>query len=162
MEYIESDAGSIPLPDESVDTLSCHHSFEHFQGDSDTLFIKEVQRLLKPNGRCCIIPVLIGDRFIEVTDTLTFKRRFAGNSQYVIDPTAVIPGGPSGGDYARIYNLKAFEERIIGTIDLCRFKVTISELRLNGDVLPDLTLACHKPVTAINRPYRSMMIERIK
>ena len=160
IEYLESDAGSIPLPDESIDKISCHHSFEHFQGNSDTLFINEVQRLLKPGGRCSIIHIFIGSRFLEVTDAISFKRKFDGKSRRVIDPTAAIPGGRQCGNYARIYDLGAFQERVMGSIDPDKFKVTISELRLNGDILPDLTLDCHKHVTAINRPYRALTIER--
>ena len=29
IEYVESDAGDIPLPASSIDKVSCHHSFEH-------------------------------------------------------------------------------------------------------------------------------------
>lgn len=60
IEYLESDARSINIRDESLDGISSHHAFEHFQEDSDTLFVGEVQRLLRVGGRCCIIPLFIG------------------------------------------------------------------------------------------------------
>jgi len=162
IEYIECDGGKIPLPDESIDKISCHHSFEHFQKDSDTLFIKEAQRLLKQDGKCCILPIFLSDQYVEVTDSLSFSMKFDDRSKRVIDPTATIPGGSRCGNYARIYDLKAFQKRVLNNIDFSRFKVTMSELSIDGDVLIDLTLKCHKKITAINRPYRAMTLERTK
>lgn len=160
VEYIEGDAGHIKLPNESVDKISCHHSFEHFQADSDILFIKEIQRLLKTDGKCAIIPIFIADLYLEVTDTFSFKRKFDNRSRYIIDPTATIPGGRSCGNYARIYDIKAFQERIISNVNTTEFKVTIVELKIDGNTVPDMTLDCHKSVAKVNCPYRAMIIER--
>ena len=160
IEYIESDASEIPLPDGSVDKISCHHSFEHFQKSSDILFIKEIQRLLKQNGRACIIQLFIADRYVEVTDALTFKMKFDSRSRRIIDPTATLPGGRHCGNYARVYDLTAFQERVLNNVNLAEFKITIAELQIDGDIVPDLVLDCHKHVTVINRPYRAMLIEK--
>lgn len=161
IEYIESNASKIGLPNESVDKISSHHSFEHFQADSDILFIKEVQRLLRVNGKCCIIPIFIANRYVDLTDTFTFKK-FDVRSRRVIDPTATIPGGKTCGNYARIYDLKAFQKRVINNINMTKFKVIVAELQLDGEIVPDLTLECHKGVTVLNRPYRAMLIQRLK
>lgn len=161
IEYIESDAGDINLPGESIDKISCHHSLEHFQSDSDILFMKETQRLLKPDGKCCIIPIFIAHKYAEVTDAITFKKKFDNRSKLLIDPTATLPGGKYCGNYARVYDLKAFQERILKNIDVNRFKLTIAELRMEGEIVPDLTLDCHKRVAVLNCPYRAMVIERI-
>ncbi len=161
IEYVESDAGGIPLPRESVDKISCHHAFEHFQADSDISFIKEIQRLLRPNGKCCIIQTFIANHYVEVTNEFTFNKKFDDRSQLVVDPTATIPGGKRCG-YARIYDLEAFQERVIGNINLSEFKITIAELRMDGDMVPDLTLNCNERITAINRPFRAMVIEKSK
>jgi len=160
VEYIECDAGKITLPNESIDKISCHHSFEHFQYDSDISFIKEVQRLLRLNGKCCIIPIFIANHYAELTDQLTFRKKFDSKSKIIIDPTATLPGGKSCGNYARIYSVEAFRKRVIKNINHSKFKVTIVELRMDGERVPDLTLQCHKSVTALNRPYRAMLIER--
>lgn len=140
IDYIESNAGSIPLPDESVDLISCHHSFEHFQRDSDINFIKEVQRLLTVDGKCCIVPLFIANRYAEITDKISFKFKFDHSSLRIIDPTASIPGRSGSGNYARVYNISAFQRRIIQHIDLSRFKVTIYALYIDGELLPDMTL----------------------
>jgi len=162
IEYVECDGGKIPLPGESIDKISCHHSFEHFQKDSDSLFIKQAQRLLKEDGKCCIVPIFLSDQYFEVTDSLSFSMKFDDRSKRVIDLTATIPGGSRCGNYARIYDLKAFQIRVLNNIDFSRFKATMSELAIDGDVLLDLTLKCHKKITAINRPYRAMTLERKK
>ena len=162
VEYIESDVREINLPDDSIDKISCHHSLEHFQADSDILFTKEIQRLLNLNGKCCVLPIFIADRYVEVTNALTFNKKFDSRSKFIIDPTAIIPGGKESGKYSRIYDLKAFQERILNNIDYSEFKVTISELRMDGDAVPDLTLKCHRDIAAIERPYRAMVIERFQ
>jgi SAM-dependent methyltransferase len=50
-------ASDIPLPDDSVDAITLHCSFEHFEGDGDSEAVAEFQRLLKPGGQACIIPL---------------------------------------------------------------------------------------------------------
>lgn len=160
ISYIELDAGSIPLPDESVDLISCHHSFEHFQFDSDINFVREIQRLLTVGGKCCIIPLFIANRYAEITSKLSFRFKFDQDSLRIIDPTATISGGRFSGYYARVYDISAFQRRIIQNIDLSRFKVSIYALKIDGELLPDMTLQCHKIVTAVNFPYRALVIHR--
>jgi hypothetical protein len=161
VQYLEGDAGAIPLPDRSVDCIACHHSFEHFQGDSDTAFIKEVQRLLAVGGRCCIVPLFIVNRYCEITDRISFRLKFDRGSLRIIDPTAVIPGGSGSGNYARAYDVSAFQRRVMQGVDLARFKVSICSLSIDGEVLPDMSLRCHKTTTGLNFPYRALVIDRI-
>jgi len=160
VEYIESDAGHMNLSDESVDKMSCHHSFEHFQADSDILFVREIQRLLKLRGKCVIIPIFIANLYLEVTDIFSFNKHFDNRSSFIIDPTATIPGGNSCGNYARIYDTKMFQERILNNVDTTKFRVDLVELQIDGNAVPDLTLDCHKKVTKLNCPYRAMVMER--
>lgn len=158
--YLECDAANIPLPAGSVDRIACHHAFEHFQGTSDVSFITEVQRLLAPGGRCCIVPLFVSDRYAEVTDTLSLGRKFDRRSTRVIDPTASIPGGKWSGNYARIYDTQAVRERLIANVRSGEFTMTVAQLRLDGELVPDLTLPCHAHVSAINRPYLALLLER--
>ena len=160
VEYIEGDAGAIPLPDKSVDRISCHHSFDHFQGTSDSTFIKEVQRLLTMGGRCCIVPLFIVDRYSEITDKLSLKFKFDPRSLRVIDPTASLPGGKPSGHYARTYDGRAFQQRILQHIDTSRFRVAVLSMTIDGQMVPDMSLACHRAVTGLNFPYRVLVIER--
>jgi SAM-dependent methyltransferase len=158
---IESNAANIPLPDASIDKICCHHSFEHFQMESDMAFLKEVQRMLRPGGRACIVPIFIANHYVEVTDDFRFDLKSDPRSKYVIDPTASIPGGKLCGSFARIYDLRAFIERVVDSIDFSRFKASLLEIRLDDQLTPDMSLACHKRVTAVNFPYRALTIERL-
>lgn len=62
-ETIGSDAADIPLPDASVDLMGLHCSFEHFEGDADTGFVREAARLLRPGGAACIVPLYMSNRY---------------------------------------------------------------------------------------------------
>ena len=69
-EFIGSDAADIPLPDESIDLMALHCSFEHFEGESDVGFIDEAQRLLTKGGRLVILPLYLSDRDRILTDPI--------------------------------------------------------------------------------------------
>jgi len=160
VECMECSAAEIPLPDGSVDKICCHHSFEHFQENVDMHFIEEMQRLLSSNGRCVILPILIGTDYIELTDTFSFGYQFDPSAHYLIDPTAALPGGISCGNFARIYDVYAFQTRIMQQIDRSQFTVSMFEIQIDGEPAPDLTLPIHRVVTAINHPYRALLVER--
>jgi len=158
--FIEGDAGNIPLPDDSLDKISSHHSFEHFQNESDILFIREVQRLLRIGGRCCIVPIFTANRYVEVTNKVDLSKKFDDQSKIIIDPTATVPGAGVSGNYARIYDPKMLGQRVIDNIDLNKFSVMIYEIKINNASVPDLSMACHKKISKINRPYRALVILR--
>ena len=54
--------------DESVDAVSLHCSLEHFEGNSDTLFFQELERVLKPGGRAVILPFYLAHEFSNHID----------------------------------------------------------------------------------------------
>jgi ubiquinone/menaquinone biosynthesis C-methylase UbiE len=56
---IGSDATSMPLPDNFATKIALHCSFEHFEGNADIKFIKEVNRLLNKRGKMCILPLYL-------------------------------------------------------------------------------------------------------
>ena len=65
---IGGDAAAMPVPDAFADVLVLHNAFEHFEGDSDTRFMHEAARVLKPGGRVCILPLFMHERFANQTD----------------------------------------------------------------------------------------------
>ncbi|CAN5427828.1 hypothetical protein BH09SUM1_BH09SUM1_04220 [soil metagenome] len=85
------DASKMPLANESVDAIALHCSFEHFEHDSDTNFVREALRVLKPGGRLLIIPFYCGN-----THTELFQ-----------------PEQAPGCQYHRYYNPASFTERIL-------------------------------------------------
>ena len=52
VEYLTADATSIPVLDETFDTVVCYSSFPHFQDKPEAL--KEMRRVLRPEGRLFI------------------------------------------------------------------------------------------------------------
>lgn len=159
VDFVQCDAGNISVQDRTVDKISCHHSFEHFRGDSDTGFIREVQRILKPGGRCCIVTIFIADNYVEITDSPSFDLKFDERSKRVIDLTATIAGGEFSGNYARVYDLEAFQRRVLDHIDKTRFRASLFELRVGEQLWPDLSLPCHLTITSVECPYRVLLIE---
>jgi SAM-dependent methyltransferase len=67
---IGGDAGRLPLPAQFADALGLHCSFEHFEGDTDIRFIREAGRVLKPGGRCAIVPLYLCDHYACLTNPL--------------------------------------------------------------------------------------------
>ncbi|MCP4724269.1 MAG: class I SAM-dependent methyltransferase [bacterium] len=162
IEYIDSNAAEIPLPDSGVDKISVHHSIEHFQQDSDTQFVKEVQRMLSIGGKCCIGPIFLNQTYIEMTGTFNFSMKFDDESKRVIDITSIFPGGETSGNYARIYDLRSFKRRIIDHIDGDKYRSTIYEIRMDGQSVPDFSLKCHRDTAHVESPYRVLVIEQVK
>lgn len=161
MQFLEGDARHIPVPDASIDKISMHHSFEHFQGTSDVDFIKEVQRILKVGGRCCIVPIFLGDHHVEVSHLPKPECPFDPEAEYIVDPRARLTGGGGSGDFARIYDLSAFHRRVLQQIDAERFQVSLHEVSMGGELVPFEDLPSHATITRINFPYRALLIERI-
>ena len=162
IKYIECDVEVIPLKNETIDKISCHHSFEHFQSRSDILFIHKIQQLLRVNGKSCIIPIFISHLYTEITDAILFNKKFDPQSRRIIDITASLPGGVSCGNFARVYNIRAFQDRVINNINSENFKTSILEIRMDGKIVPDLTLKCNRHAAIINCPYRVLLIERLR
>ena len=66
-QQIRSGADAIPLPDQSVDFMTLHCTFEHFEGATDTGFVREASRLLKPAGRVVILPLYLSPNYCNIT-----------------------------------------------------------------------------------------------
>jgi SAM-dependent methyltransferase len=60
---VGSNATQSPVPGESIDRVSLHCSFEHFRGNSDSEFVKELARILRPGGMAGIIPIYVANRY---------------------------------------------------------------------------------------------------
>lgn len=67
-EMIGGDAAAMPVPDAFADKMALHCSFEHFENDSDTRFLTEVGRILRPGGVVCIVPFYLAEEYCIITD----------------------------------------------------------------------------------------------
>jgi len=68
--HIGSSADCLPVGDASVDAVSAQCSFEHFEGQADTGLIRELGRVLRPGGRCVIVPLYLSNTFHNIVDPL--------------------------------------------------------------------------------------------
>lgn len=75
--HIGSNAVSIPLPGESIDKITLHCSWEHFEYDSDRAFIKEAHRILKKGGGLCIIPLYLAEEYFLITSPAVWLHKYA-------------------------------------------------------------------------------------
>lgn len=86
---IGSNADSIPLPDDSVDFITLHCSWEHFESTSDFDFLKEGSRLLRKGGRLCIIPLYMANIHAIHTSPSVYAHKYINqNNLPQFDPRA--------------------------------------------------------------------------
>jgi len=67
-KIIGGNASNMPIKDEFATKMALHCSFEHFERNSDKNFIKEASRVLKKEGKLCIIPLYLFNRYAIQTD----------------------------------------------------------------------------------------------
>ena len=90
-DKIGSSADAIPLPDDSIDFMTLHCTFEHFEKNADTGFIKECARLLKRGGRVVILPLYICEVFCNVTGETNVEERIKIGFDANADHYCLIP-----------------------------------------------------------------------
>lgn len=155
---VESSAANIPLPNKSVNCISCHHSFEHFKRNADIGFIKEVCRLLKPGGRAVIVPILIGNRYLEVINDEEVKENFDKKAKVLFDESASLPGSCHSGHFARIYSPQAFKRRVLNNINKNKFDVVIYQVKMDNKLMPIMSAPGNNVTSKINYPYWALYI----
>lgn len=74
---IGSSAADIPLPDQSIDKISLHCSWEHFEYDTDRKFIEEAHRIFKKNGKLCIIPLYLAEEYFLITSPTVWSKKYS-------------------------------------------------------------------------------------
>jgi SAM-dependent methyltransferase len=81
-DKIGCDAANIPVSSNSINYLTLHCSWEHFENNSDTNFIKEASRILVPGGKLCIIPLYLHSVFTIFTSPQTWLSKYK-NAKYL-------------------------------------------------------------------------------
>jgi SAM-dependent methyltransferase len=153
ISYIGGSIDSIPLPDGSLDKISCHHSFEHFRGNLDIDFLQEAIRLLRVGGKLAITPLFLTNEYAEIWNINPTTTEAAT----IVDKTASFAGwGPFEG-FARTYSPLAFKERIIDNLP-SNCKVEIVEILLDGEIAPDISKNHHQPL--LNARMKALLIEK--
>jgi len=146
---------AIPLPDASVDWVSCHHSFEHFKGDADAAFIRELGRVLRPGGRACVVPLFLADTYYEIWNRRDGER-FDEAARTLYDPLGTFPGwGPFEG-FARVYDPEAFARRVLGAAG--GLGASLLEVCYEGAPAPDLSRNRRQP--KVNGCMKALFLEK--
>lgn len=105
---IGAPASAMLLKSGSVSHVVSFCAFNCFEGDDDTAMIREAGRLLKPGGRLIIVPLCIGDEYVNLYDP-----RFIAGVERLDEGArpAALMGWGNG--FGRWYDRQAFESRIL-------------------------------------------------
>jgi SAM-dependent methyltransferase len=100
--------------------LMLHNSFEHFEGDGDSDFIREAWRILKPGGTVCIVPLFLTSSHTVLTDPLVDRR----DIEWDPEGTVVSIVGYRN-RFGRFYSLDTLQRRVIEPATQCGFEAGI-------------------------------------
>ncbi len=122
---IGGDAAHLPLSDNSINAATLHCSLEHFEGDSDSLFFQEMQRVLKPGGKLVVLPFYLAHQYTNHVDPafnlLKWHRVKLDN-----DPRMQLRYATWKQYFSRHYDSGALHDRIVSKtpqLDLTVYKV---------------------------------------
>jgi hypothetical protein len=116
-------ASEIPLPDNSVDIVTLHCSLEHFEGDSDTEFFIEMERVLRKNEKVIILPFYLASEYTIHIDPAFNTLRF---HRPKLDTKARLRYCNWYQFFSRHYDVNALRDRILNktpNLDLEIFRV---------------------------------------
>ena len=107
---IGSDAASIPWPAGAASKMALHCSFEHFEGASDSGFIREAARVLCVGGKIVIVPLYLASRYAVATDLLASR---ANGVRFERDALVMAVRG-WGNRHGRFYDAPHLASRVLG------------------------------------------------
>ena len=110
-DVVGSSADSIPLEDASVDVMTLHCTFEHFEGRADTGFVEECARLLRPSGRVVILPLYLNATHCNVTGYVDAAARVGIGWDDEAEHYCEIPEWQNR--FGRHYSVRALMDRVI-------------------------------------------------
>lgn len=131
---IGSNAAAMPVPPSFASKMALHCSFEHFEGNCDTGFIREASRVLKPGGKMCIVPLYLFREYAIQTDPATWLPE---RPRFEPDATLYLARG-FGNRWARFYDVQHFINRVVSNLNDLRLSVFF--VRNDKDVHPSCTI----------------------
>lgn len=106
-DRIGGDAAALPVNDGYFTAATATCSLEHFEGDADIRFMKEMARVLQHKGKVVVVPLYMYPTACYVTDPTMSAQ---GDIPFD-EPVLCIEGW--GNRHARFYSSKTLYERII-------------------------------------------------
>jgi len=127
---IGGNAASIPIPHRFASALVLHCAYEMFEGDDDSLFIREASRVLQPGGRLVIIPLYLHEHYHILRSPWSNTRGLK-----VTDRGAKLVYRPGFGRvrFARFYDVEAFQRRVLTYAAGLAFRLLYVENEKNVD-----------------------------
>ena len=119
-DKIGGSAGNLPLPDNSITKATLHCSLEHFEGDSDIELFREMDRVLGPGGKLCVLPFYLAREYTIHTDPI-YDIFFGRGLQF--DPDAQIRYCSWNNRHSRHYDVVHLQSRIVQ--NLRHMKLTV-------------------------------------
>lgn len=129
---IGGDASALPLADNFASGMGLHCSFEHFEADSDSRFIREAARVLRPAGRLVILPLYLFPRYAIQTDPAVWK---GWSPPFAPDPGATLHFARGWGNrHGRFYSPDQLRARVAKNLGPLR--MTIYRLQNAAEIDP--------------------------
>ena len=156
---IGGDASALPIESNWVSKMTLHCSFEHFEGDADMRFIKEVSRVLKPGGMVCILPLYLRKEYCNLSDPAVDR------TGLVFDKGAAIKE-VAGWDnrFGRIYSIDKFKERILnncGDLESAIYFLE-NEKDAHQECYLKFILILKKPLSLVGSLYSNQQVRSVK
>jgi hypothetical protein len=149
---IGSNAARIPLPDSSVNGMTLHCTFEHFEGAADSEFVRECARLLRPAGKTVILPLYVNLNWTNVTGETNQAERGTIEFDSAADYWCVIPEWKNR--FGRHYSVAALLDRVLGVAIECGLTVNLRRIVNFEQIHPSLwlrwALVLEKPPQSVN------------
>ncbi|HSW61304.1 MAG TPA: methyltransferase domain-containing protein [bacterium] len=143
--YLVMDATKTSFKDGSISGVSLQCAFEMFTGNDDTDLMKELGRILKPEGKAVIVPLYMHDHYCGyTTKDYRFSKRYhdKGAKLYINKSMTGIP-------FARFYNVEKLKNRVLYTAEKYGLEYKIYVLR-NGKEIHE-GVYCHFILELIKR-----------
>lgn len=120
---IGASAEQIPVKEGWIEKASLQCAFEHFQGDIDRNFIRELSRTLKPDGKCVILPLYMCEKLLNIYDPICYN---SWNNNMADNDATIIAEVGLGGHYERFYDPISLRRIFIPDIGL---KYTLHKIK---------------------------------
>lgn len=129
-DRIGGDAANMPVGQEFATRMALHCSFEHFEGDADVKFIREVDRVLCDGGMLCCVPLYLFDTYAIQTDP-----DIAVREHVEFEPDAVVYCAEGWGNrHGRFYDPIHFKKRVVDSLG--NMRLTVYHIQNTKDVDP--------------------------
>ena len=140
---IGSDASAIPLPDGAIDRVSLHCSLEHFEGNADSDFMRELGRILSPGGSAAIIPLYVSDKYRILTNPYYWLKRGVPREA----GCEVTVSGDYWESHGRFYDWEALMRRVLRPLEAAKLSYEFIRVTVPPgiDYPPFLVLKIVKP-----------------